>query len=594
VLLKDGVKRLRLVGGSVILVHPFACVGKGDLIRAEGEGRLCLLAGKTSVPLTPAYREEFRHDVAPGMVLTLVAKELTTESDLSAYHALSQFHYRTERSFGRRSLLLLQASDHRLPKNLGFVEVTTPFLHLKNRNMVLDAPFTEPGQSVSWTSWDLATRSRYVNAIARVSRVVVHPELRGLGLSRPLLDAAASYAKRRWQVGGLRPLFLEITADMLKFMPFVSGTALRYIGESQGNADRLAKDISYLARAQETDVSGTHAVLSGRGKGILRRQKRDLALVTRLRDELAPGESLGDFVSLLLSSEDVDGRAGELLMPLLRHPKPTYMRGLTPAADAFLTRRTAELHLVQQPAALPDVEPSSGAVVIRDLTVGYDIDTGTLTSAQSGAIRRAFGLDRTFAFRTGLNHLSFQVRPGEVCYLYGASGSGKTTLLRLLMEERPPAKVDGSIRLPSGVSLGILEPLSEDVPLISAIKPRTLEEAVYALNSSGLSEPRLYLTPFEKLSAGQQYRACLARLICSGSNVWLLDEFAAGLDDATATAVGRNFSRAARRLGVILIAATVRREPLVNAMAPDLVVHLSQLEPPVVTDRWREWAGVTE
>jgi ABC-type transport system involved in cytochrome c biogenesis ATPase subunit/GNAT superfamily N-acetyltransferase len=593
-LLRAHTKRLRLEDGSQLFVHAFACVGKGDVVRADLSGEVWVRAGKVSVPVLPCYREEFRHAVAAGMTLTLVATELSSDEDFAAYHALSQFHYRTEKSFGRRSVLLLQTTDGRFPKNIGFVEITTPFLHLRNRNVVFDAPFAEPGQGVSWTAWDLPTRSKYVNAIARVSRIVVHPELRGLGLSRPLLDAAASYASRRWHVGGLRPLFLEITADMLKFMPFVSGTALRFIGESQGNAGRLAKDMAYLARARDGAGASTHAVLSGRGKGILRRQKRDIAMVTRLRDELAPTESVAEFVQGLLSSEDVDERAGELLLPLLRHPKPTYVRGLTPAAEAFLTRRTAELHLAQDPVAIPDIAPYSGQLVVEDLTVDYDIDTGELTTLESGAIRRAFGLDRTFTFRTGINQLSLQVRPGQVCYLYGASGSGKTTLLRLMMGTRPPARLEGSVRLPSGVRIGLLEPVPPGAPLISAIRARGLAEAVYALNSSGLSEPRLYLTPFEKLSTGQQYRASLARLICSGANVWLLDEFAAGLDDATAVAVGRNFVRAARQLGVILVAATVRRQPLVNAMAPDVVVHLTQLEAPVVTRRWREWAGVAE
>ena len=39
-----------------------------------------------------------------------------------------------------------------------------------------------------------------------------------------------------------------------------------------------------------------------------------------------------------------------------------------------------------------------------------------------------------------------------------------------------------------------------------------------------------------QLSAGQQYRAQLARLLCSNSNIWFLDEFASSLDDATAVA----------------------------------------------------------
>lgn len=595
VVLQGTEKRLRVSGTSAVTVHAFACVGKGDMVRCDASGDVWVRAGDASLHVTPGFRLELRQDIAPGLTLTVLGGELVHPDEFAAYHALSQFHYRTEKSFGRRAVLLLQTSDPGFPKYVGFIEVTTPFLQMRNRSRIFDAPFAEPGESMSWTKWDLETRNRFTNVVARVSRVVVHPELRGLGLSRPLLEAAAVYARQRWQVRGLRPLFLEITADMLRFMPFVSGAGLRFIGESEGNLSRLAKDMVYLSRAQEGGGGGSHSVLSGRGKGILRRQKRDIAHVTRLRDEMAPGESIGEFLGQLLSSEDVDAQASELLLPLLRHPKASYMRGLTRRAEAFLTRRTAELHVAQSPASCPPVAPYSGSVDIDDLSLMYAIDTGELTANGGGAVRRAFGLERSFAFRTGISNLSVEVRPGEICYLFGASGSGKTTLLSLLMN--PPAQdsplaVRGSVRLPNGVRIGEMAPPSTGVPLMSAIGAEDLEQAIYALNSAGLAEPRLYLSRFEQLSAGQQYRASLAKLICSGSNVWLLDEFAAGLDDATGVAVGRNFAKAARHLGVILIVATVRRQPLVNAMSPDVVVHLTQLEPPLVSRDWKQWAGV--
>ena len=111
----------------------------------------------------------------------------------------------------------------RFPRELGFMEITTPFLHLKNRTILFDSPFCDPNRGISWARWDVETRNRLTNVVARISRVVVHPEVRGLGLSRPLLDAASRYCLSRWQVKGLRPLFIEITADMLRFMPFVNG-----------------------------------------------------------------------------------------------------------------------------------------------------------------------------------------------------------------------------------------------------------------------------------------------------------------------------------------------------------------------------------
>ena len=74
--------------------------------------------------------------------------------------------------------------------------------------------------------------------------------------------------------------------------------------------------------------------------------------------------------------------------------------------------------------------------------------------------------------------------------------------------------------------------------------------------------------------------------------MWVLDEFASNLDDATALSVGRNFARAARRQEVICLIASVRRTPLVNSIVPDIVVHLNQVADPVVSKDWRSFAGV--
>ena len=127
---------------------------------------------------------------------------------------------------------------------------------------------------------------------------------------------------------------------------------------------------------------------------------------------------------------------------------------------------------------------------------------------------------------------------------------------------------------------------------MTAIEAKDIDQGVEALNAAGLAEPRLYLSRWDQLSAGQKYRAQLARLICSDTNVWVLDEFASNLDDATALSVGRNFARAARRQEVICLIASVRRTPLVNSIAPDIVVHLNQVADPVVSKDWRSFAGV--
>ena len=583
------IRQLVVAGGDRIEVHRFACAGVGDFIRTDDEGRTWVRAGDAVLPVSPPYRESSRHVVAPGVVVPFTIREIVTERDLSAYESLSAFHYRSDDGFGRRCILVMASDTDDFPPFLGFVEVATPFLHLRNRSRLLDSPFSDPSRGISWTAWDLATRNSLTNTVARISRLVIHPEARGIGLTRPMIECAARFATQRWQVKGLRPVFLEITADMLRFMPFVAGHGMRYIGESEGNLSRLRKDMSYLLKAEETRrATGTtasgqtsHAVLTGRGRGILGRQRRDVALIAQ-----AVHAELGDVDDLLERALDGDESMRELL-PLLRHPKPTYMMGLTPTASAFLQTRCATLGLPPHPPRPPMADSASPPpIVVSGLTVSYEVDTGDLTAPQSSDVRRAFGLTRSFRFTTGVNDLSFRAPAGTITYVIGPSGSGKSTLLAVIAgRELKGATVAGKVQGLRLDALGEPAALADGVPLISAIGAESLEAAIYALNAAGLAEPRLYLSRYEQLSAGQRYRAQLAALISSGMGVWLIDEFASGLDNGTAIAVARNFSRVARSLGVTLIAAGVRTSPLVEALQPDQVVRLSALGPAIVEER---------
>jgi ABC-type transport system involved in cytochrome c biogenesis ATPase subunit len=597
-------KRLKLEDGRRLVLQRFACAGVGDLVRVDAGGRVSVWTTDGELPVSPAFSRNVDMDVAPGLRLPTAVHEISTQEHMAAYAALSQFHYRSDQSFGRRSILLLTSLDQRFPRALGFIEVTTSFLHLTNRSSLFDAPFAEPGRAVHWDRWDLQTRNNLTNVVARISRIVIHPEVRGLRLTHLLIDGATQYCATRWQVKGVRPLFLEITADMLKFMPFVRETGMKYIGESGGNFGRLAKDMQYLTRAREVQQrtgktwSGqeTHSVLNGTGKGILARQHRDINFITALRQRIAPDADMDSFVESLVGDGEVEPDAWELLLPMLRYPKPTYMKGLTKHADAFVRQRIMELRLhPPDQVRFECYPPARGPIQVKGLTLSFAMDTGLLGKSDTGEVRRAFGLERRFAFGTGVRDLTLTVAPGQICYVYGSSGSGKTSFLTLL--ENPTyyagkAEVSGMVVKPAGMSLGKLDSDFADGPLVRTIGARSMQEAIFALNSAGLSEPRLYLSRYDNLSAGQRYRAELARLICSAANVWLLDEFASGLDDATAIAVGRSFAKAARSRDAICVVAAVRREPLVNAMEPDVLVLLDQIGTSLVTSDWREWVGL--
>ena len=112
----------------------------------------------------------------------------------------------------------------------------------KARASVLNAPFRLNG--ISWKGWDMPTQRRYIHLVARIARCVVYPEFRGLGLGQLLVQHACKFARKRWQVAGLLPYFIEISADMLKYVPFAEKAGMMFVGETEGNLNRVHKDMA--------------------------------------------------------------------------------------------------------------------------------------------------------------------------------------------------------------------------------------------------------------------------------------------------------------------------------------------------------------
>ena len=147
--------------------------------------------------------------------------------------------------------------------------------------------------------------------------------------------------------------------------------------------------------------------------------------------------------------------------------------------------------------------------------------------------------------RTLFSGLAFKLSPGEALILEGRNGSGKTSLLRILCGIRLPDA--GHISWCSedinrlgadyhehtayvghrdGIKLD-LTPL-ENLAMARALgKPNdtTLEEALDKVDLYGFED---VLT--RNLSAGQQRRLALARLLITDTALWILDEPFTSLD----------------------------------------------------------------
>lgn len=161
------------------------------------------------------------------------------------------------------------------------------------------------------------------------------------------------------------------------------------------------------------------------------------------------------------------------------------------------------------------------------------------------------------------DNFEIEINPGDVVYINGQSGSGKSSLLRELAMKMGR---EGHLAVEA-----IDDVEMEDKPIISQIG-KTMEEATRLLSLAGLSDAYLYIRKPQELSDGQKYRFRLAKLIESGADVWVADEFGAVLDRVTAQVVAFNLQKIARQLGKTVLVATTHTD-LIEALAPDLLIQ---------------------
>jgi uncharacterized protein len=563
----DHLKRIYLENETTLLLPRSACVTEGNVVRIEAGGYAWLVPTEGElVQLAPSYWAD--DDVRVGNLhLNFVVKEITEAEEYEAYKSLTRFHYRDETLFGRTARLVVRNFHPLYPSIVGYIELTSPFYMNKARSRFLDAPFAFEG--VCWDTWDLQAQKYHIHRIVRIARCVVYPEFRGLGLGRRLVYHASEFARARWQSGTLKPLFIEISADMLRFVPFAEAAGMTWIGETEGNLARVAKDMGYLLRNRER-VNG-RAILDPETHGIVQSQVNRMNRAAALLEEL--GISYEELVERLTAlAADADPAEIDIFRQLLSLPKPTYLMGLNPEVDAWVQARSQALGLAaQRDRWRPRVHAVSGEIAAEMLNVTRSSISGR--TPRTSEVQRAFGLGEGPVCHPVLSGVSFHARPGEVLLVTGASGSGKSTLLDVLRGNVTPS--EGDLRLPADTQMETLRPICCETPLIEHFSAQGVGAALELLGWVGLSDAFVYLKRFDELSAGQQYRAMLAGLLYSGANVWVADEFCSNLDPVTAAVVADRAQQLARRLKVIFIVATAHPEHVLSALRPDWVLQLT-------------------
>jgi ABC-type taurine transport system ATPase subunit/GNAT superfamily N-acetyltransferase len=569
------VKRFRLENGRHLQTHRFAALGPGDDVVCNAKEAHVRCANGTA-KLLPVYHAVDHIQVGHRSV-SVTVKEIETEAELRGYEQLAQYHYRGKDLHGRRSPLILVCHDPLLPQVLGYIELATAFLMNKPRASLLNADFSDASSKIHWKEWNKATVRKYTNLIVRIARTVVSPEFRGLGLASLLVRHAAAFAREHWNVGRLKPLFIEITADMLRYVPFVERAGMHFIGLTEGNLERLTKDMGYVLR--NLGRVRRREILKEESAGIVDLQVSYAMQLSRTAKRNGLGrESLMEL--LLRDPHRLPDRDWTMLHKVFRLPKPTFLMGLTPTAETFTTKRIEALSLPRScPTFVPSIHGSEEQRIINATRCSFRLSANIRRTRSTRRVQEAFGIDNDMLYSTLFANLSFNVSRGEVLLICGPSGAGKTTLLSLLQRKlvnnrHRPAGLSGRLWAKPQLDVSVLQPLGGQKPLIDALGGSSFDESLYALNVSGLAEAHLYLKRFTELSNGQRYRAMMAKLIASNADVWIADEFCATLDPVTASIVARNLRRCAKRLRVTVLLAAASWADFIHELRPDTLIHL--------------------
>jgi ABC-type lipoprotein export system ATPase subunit/GNAT superfamily N-acetyltransferase len=203
--------------------------------------------------------------------------------------------------------------------------------------------------------------------------------------------------------------------------------------------------------------------------------------------------------------------------------------------------------------------------------INISYETATEISPRTIAVAEAFGLgvDQTQKFVI-YDNVELKIGPTDIVYITGDSGSGKSILLKALKKDLLDANTHTHIHTSQVIDIADVQ-IDQDKPLIETVG-KTVEEGLELLSRVGLNDAFLFLRKYKELSDGQKYRYRIAKMIESGAQWWVMDEFCATLDRDTAKIVAFNLQKLARKEGKAVLVATTHTD-LFEDLHPSVHIH---------------------
>jgi len=572
-----------------IQLHKYAVVSQGNILLVDKRNhKRIFIENKDELgnPITVYPTFDYNNHIQLDKdKLKVVVRELITSEDFSNYSFLEKFHYKTSvlvnngknsaaNGSGKKVVLIAYLHmENGLPTPVGYIELQMPLQMVKPRHVLFDNEFHHPHKPINWTTWNIDSIKKYLNHIVRIARVVTTPEYRGLGLSKILLSACIKFSKERWHSQGQKPIFIEILAEMLKYMDFVSSSGLIYIGDTEGNLKRIQKDMTYMLRDYQTTT------------GIMSLQKKYLTSVREIAAEL--GRDVNEIIeqiASLVANPDVEFKKLSpshyfLFKKIIRTPIPYFLLGLDEYTNDYI--KTFAESSNKSIATEQTYKTRVKNLAVVDLSIDIKMDLNFSDSVRH--IMDAFGLSGDKLCVNIIEKFNIRTSPGNLIFISGPSGSGKSILLKAF----DPNFFDNEVLIKSkSISTKYktewMKSITSDKPIIEYFSSKWgMDKSISALNQAGLSEAFVYIKPFKLLSRGQKYRAQIAQLLLSDADVWLVDEFCSDLDPITAKVLAKNLRKMIIKQSKIAFIAAANHAHYIHSLKPTLIVKLRQGAKPV-------------